>query len=223
MDHRICLDPNGDPIPVDEERSHNLYHMSAAEIRTYDCGSLEHPEFPDQDQRKAFKPLLRNLLELVDEHALLSGVAPPSFNIELKSDSTLYGTYQPGPDEFARLVLGVVDEIGLSDRCILQSFDPAILEVIHKERPEIPLALLVEDNADLETQLARLTFTPAIYSPHFTLANKKVLKALRAMDIELVVWTVNEPADIKRMLDLGVDGIISDYPDRVLTLLEGRE
>lgn len=223
MDHLICLDPNGDPIAEANERSHNLYRMSAAEIRTYDCGSLEHPDFPEQDQRKAFKPLLRNLIELVDEHALLSGVAPPSFNIELKSDSALYGSFQPDPVTFVGIVLGVIDEIGIGDRCILQSFDPAILEALHRERPEIPLAFLVEDDADLGTQLARLTFPPAIYSPHFTLADTDLLSALRARNIELVVWTVNEPADIKGMLDLGVDGIISDYPDRVFGLLDGRE
>lgn len=223
MDHRICLDPSGDPIAEADERQHNLFLMTAARIREYDCGSLEHPDFPGQDQRKAFKPLLRNLLEMVDEHALLSGVAPPSFNIELKSDSALYGTFQPSPPEFVRIVLGVIDEIGLGDRCILQSFDPAILEVLHAERPEIPLAFLVEDAATLEQQLARLSFPPKIYSPHYSLANTALLSAVRAKDMELVVWTVNEPVDIKRMLDLGVDGIISDFPDRVITLLDNRE
>jgi glycerophosphoryl diester phosphodiesterase len=55
------------------------------------------------------------------------------------------------------------------------------------------------------------------------MANEALLNAVRAKEMELVVWTVNEPADIRRMLDLGVDGIISDYPDRVIKVMENRE
>lgn len=222
MDHRICLTPDGDPIPASQERDHNLYHMTALEIRGYDCGSIAQPEFPDQVLRDTHKPLLSDVLEAVDEHALLSGMAPPSFNIEIKSDPKLYGTFQPEPVSFARKVLQAIDSIGLADRCLLQSFDTAILETIHADRPEIPLAYLVEDGSDLEHHLSRLTFLPSIYSPHYSSVDHALLAALRSKGMELVVWTVNEPADIAHMLELGVDGIISDYPDRVILALEGQ-
>ncbi len=220
MDHLICLTPDGDPIALEDERRHNLYSMTVAEIQRYDCGSIEHPDFPDQDQRKTYKPTLRELLELVDEHALLSGVAPPSFNIEIKSDPALYGTFQPQPVPFAHAVIETIDSLGLAERCIIQSFDPAVLEAVHAERDDLPLALLVENATNLNTALSQLTFKPTIFSPHFSMADSTLLSALRQKEIDLVVWTVNEATDIKRMLDLGVDGIISDYPDRVISLME---
>ncbi|MBK7945383.1 MAG: hypothetical protein IPJ85_08785 [Flavobacteriales bacterium] len=68
--------------------------------------------------------------------------------------------------------------------------------------------------------LQRLTFTPAIYSPHFAMADEALRDELRQHGMQLVVWTVNEPEDIRRMIALGVDGIISDYPDRVMDLME---
>lgn len=222
MDHGICSTPDGSRILKDEERNHNLFHMTVKEIQAYDCGSLEQPRFPEQDQRKSVKPTLREVVEDVDEHALMSSVGAPSYNIEIKSDPALYGTFQPKPKEFAHAVIETVDSLGLTDRCILQSFDPAILEAVHAERDDIAVALLVENELGLEANLARLTFKPNIYSPDFSLANEALLKALREKDIELVVWTVNEKRDITRMLDLGVDGVISDYPDRVIKMLEDR-
>ncbi|MEZ4737787.1 MAG: glycerophosphodiester phosphodiesterase family protein [Flavobacteriales bacterium] len=219
MHHTICRTPNGDPIAVENERAHNIFHMSVAEIRAYDCGSLEHPRYPQQQLLSAHKPTLREMVEAVDEHALLSGVAPPSFNIEIKSDPAFYGTFQPEPTTFARTVLGTIDSLGIADRCIIQSFDPAILEAVHAANEEMLTALLVENAMGIEENLARLSFVPNMYSPQYSMVNEAMLKTLRAKNIELVVWTVNEPKDIQRMLDIGVDAIISDHPDRVIKML----
>lgn len=220
MDHTICLNKDGTPISEAEERRFNIYQMTVKEIQKFDCGSLEHPRFPDQDQRKSVKPTLREVVEDVDEHALMSSVGAPSYNIEIKSDPALYGTFQPDPKEFAHAVIETVDSLGLAERCIIQSFDPAILEAVHAEHHNLITALLVENKLSVEENLARLTFKPNIYSPHFSLANEALLKTLREKDIELIVWTVNDESDIKRMLNLGVDAIISDYPDRVIKLIE---
>ncbi|HPF90911.1 MAG TPA: glycerophosphodiester phosphodiesterase family protein [Flavobacteriales bacterium] len=223
MRHDLCLTPEGSGIPAGGERGFNLYEMTAAEIRRFDCGSLEDPDHPERDTRSTYKPTLKQVVSVVDDHALLSGVAPPSFNIEVKSDPALYGTFQPAPRAFALSVIAELDDLGITDRCLIQSFDPAILEVFHAERDDIPLAYLVEDKAGLNEQLARLTFVPAVYSPHFSVADEALLQAVREREMELVVWTVNEPADIRRMLDLGVDGIITDYPERAITIVERRD
>ncbi|MBK9146445.1 MAG: glycerophosphodiester phosphodiesterase [Flavobacteriales bacterium] len=219
MSHVICTDASGDHIPPEGERSFNLYGMTAAEIRAFDCGGLEHPRFPEQEQRRAHKPTLREVVEAIEETAIMGG-GQPGFNIEIKSDHALYGTFQPRPDDFARIVLKEIDELGITDRCIIQSFDPAALMAAHAEQPDLAYALLVENDEGPEVNLSRLMFTPAIYSPHFSLADEALRTKLQEQGIELVVWTVNERADILRMIALGVDGIISDYPDRVIGLID---
>ncbi len=223
MSGSICLTPDEGRIAPDRERSINLHRMTVAEIQEYDCGSLEHSGFPDQKRMFAYKPTLRQVVEVCDEHALMSGMVSPSYNIEIKSDPHWYGTFQPEPAAYAARVIREIDDLGITNRTIIQSFDPAILETVHAERPDIVLAFLVENNDGLKKNLARLTFKPDIYSPHFSQVDKKLLEALREADIELVVWTVNEKKDIRRMLDLGVDGVISDYPDRVAMEIDGRE
>lgn len=81
---------------MENERAFNLFRMTAAEIRTFDCGGLEHPGFPKQQQRRACKPTLREVVEAVEEAVLMNG-SQPGFNIEIKSDPALYGTHQPSP------------------------------------------------------------------------------------------------------------------------------
>jgi glycerophosphoryl diester phosphodiesterase len=223
MSSTICMDPDDELIPLDQERSLNIYRMTITEIQNYDCGSLAHPRFPDQKQESVFKPTLREVVEAADAHAMMAGMVSPAYNVEIKSDPEWYGVYQPEPLAYARRVIREIDDLGITSRCIVQSFDPAILEAVHAERPDIILAFLVENTDGLKKNLKRLSFKPHIYSPHHSLVDKKMLETLREEDIELVVWTVNEKKDIRKMLSLGVDGIISDYPDRVVKELEGRE
>mgnify|MGYP000940576202 CR=1 FL=1 len=223
MNSTICLSAEGDEMTPEQGRALNIHAMTLAEVQAHDCGSLPHPDFPEQDDRHAHKPTLREVVETVEEHALLTGMPNPTYNVEIKSDPAWYGTYQPQPGPYVQAVIAELDALGIADRTILQSFDPAILEAAHAERSDLTLALLIEESRGLDADLARLSFTPAIYSPHFSLADEAMLDSLRQRGIELVVWTVNEPVDIRRMLDLGVDGIISDYPDRVIALLDGRE
>jgi glycerophosphoryl diester phosphodiesterase len=216
----ICTTPEGERIPEEQSRMHNIHRMTVTEIQAYDCGSTPHPDFPEQKHLETFKPTLMEVVEATDEFALLSGSVSPNYNIEIKSDPAWYGIYQPDPTTYARAVIATIDSLGISDRCIVQSFDPAVLEAVHADRPDLATALLVENNDGLEKNLARLSFVPRAYSPHFSQADEGLLKSLRDKDIELVVWTVNAPADIDRMLALGVDGVISDYPDRVMRALE---
>jgi glycerophosphoryl diester phosphodiesterase len=220
ISHVICRTAAGDSILPEQERALNIHRMTVAEVQAFECGNVPHPDFPDQDDRRTSKPTLREVVETVDEHAIMNGFAIPSYNIEIKSDPEWYGTYQPEPVAYVEAVIGMIDALGITDRCIVQSFDPAILEAVHADRSDIQLALLVENTDGLRKNLARLTFTPAIYSPHFSTADERLLKEVRELGIDLVVWTVNEKDDIRRMLDLGVDGIISDYPDRVIKLMD---
>jgi len=223
MDHRICRTSNGDSITPGIERSFNIFRMSLAEVQAFDCGSAEHPDFPEQEHQRLHKPTLREVVEAVDEFAAESGLGTISFNIEIKSEPALYGAFQPEPAPFAQAVLAVVEELHLGDRCIIQSFDPAVLEAVHATDPSLRLALLVENTEGLDANLKRLSFTPSIYSPSFELIDKAAVDRLHDRDMEVAVWTVNEEADMRRMAALGVDAIITDFPDRALRVVEELE
>ena len=223
MEHRICRTAHGDSITEQQAHGFNIYRMSVEEAQGFDCGSAVHPDFPDQERNRQHKPTLREVVEAVDEQAMEDGTPGIGYNIEIKSDPTLYDTYQPRPARFAALVLAQLDQLGISARTIIQSFDPAVLEEVHRLDDQMPVALLVDNNDGLEANLKRLTFTPSHYSPAFGLVNKDLVKELDERDIQLLVWTVNDKADLKKMIKLGVNGIITDYPDKAIALLDEEE
>jgi glycerophosphoryl diester phosphodiesterase len=84
-------------------------------------------------------------------------------------------------------------------------------------------ALLVDNTNGLERNLARLSYTPTHYSTAFALADKALVKTLDSLGIELLVWTVNDKSDLRRMIKLGVGGIITDHPEKATKLLDEEE
>jgi len=223
MDHRICRTPQGDSLTPAQERSFNIFRMTTAEAQALDYGRAQTPDFPAQDNAPAHKPTLQEVVEALDDYATENGFGTIGFNIEIKSEPELYGTYQPAPEPFARAVLSAIEDLNIADRCIIQSFDPAVLEVVHREEPGIRLSLLVENTDGIAANLKRLSFKPELYSPAFVLLDSAAVSTLQDRDIEIAAWTVNEEADIRRMLALGVDAIITDFPDRVIGILDEGE
>jgi len=221
MSHVICTAPDGTPVEEGTEAAHNLYAMSYEDIAAYDCGSRAHPQFPEQTLQPAKKPLLRDVIQMAETYAAGPRSEPLFYNIETKIRPKWEGTFTPGPEAFADAVLDVVRSENIAARTTLQSFDPRTLIVAHArqtESGEVPvrLALLVSESMDngVDGNLEMLPFTPDIYSPDYALVNADLIAAARKRGMKVVPWTVNDTADMKRLVDLGVDGLITDYPNR---------
>ena len=220
----FSLKPDGTPVTKAEQKSLNLYHMPYAQIQTYDVGSAGNPRFPEQQKMNVVKPLLMEVIEAVNAYQKVKNRAAAAFNIELKSDPAEYNQSQPRPAEFCRLVNAVLAEANVPGGLVtIQSFDFAILQEWNKlstARQLLPvrLAALVENVRGVEYNLKKLGFKPAVYSPYFQLIGKDSIQKLHQQGILVIPWTVNNPADMRRLLDLGVDGLITDYPDRAKNL-----
>lgn len=219
FNHEMSLKPDGSEIREAEERSFNLYQMDYATIATYDVGLKPHPRFPQQAKMAVAKPLLREVIRQSEAYATELGRALPWYNIETKSQAATDTEFHPEPEPFVDLLMAVIQEAGIGERVTIQSFDPRTLQVMHRKYPDIKLVLLVENQEGLEANLTHLGFVPQVYSPWFDLVDAALVRAVHARGMELIPWTLNETEEMQRALDLGVDGIISDYPDRLMDLL----
>ena len=217
-----CRAPDGDRIAEAEEDVHNLYEMTYDDIDAYDCGSRRLDDFPEQTPTPASKPRLRDVLQMAEAYVDAHDRPPVFYNIEVKSRKEWEGTYQPAPGPFAEQVLSVITDAGVASRTILQSFDPRVLEAVHESAAPVRVALLVWKRGTVEEHLSALSFVPEVYSPSAHLVDADRVEAAHEHGVQVIPWTVNDPEAMAALIDAGVDGLITDYPDRAHRLLADR-
>ena len=221
LSHDPCFNPDittlpdGSYIPEKDTKKYVIFGMTYEETQRYDVGMKPYPHFPRQERLKATKPLLSEVIAHADAYAKLKNWPLPFYNIETKSKPATDGIHHPAPQEYVDLLMAVVKEAKVEDRVIIQSFDPRTLQIVHSQYPGIKTALLIEDfdKRPLKKQLQELGFTPTIYSPAYSLVTATLLLDCHRKKMKVVPWTVDDKATMDKLVGMGVDGIITDYPD----------
>ena len=214
FNHEISTSPFEVPITAENEKEFRIYDMITPTVQRFDVGMRVHPRFPDQKKIPATKPLLREVV-----NAVKGSGYDPYYNIEIKRTPEGDGIYHPNAITFANVVLKAVKDLEISDKTTIQCFDHEVLQYVHSMEPELRTVMLVEDDNALEWHLEKLGYIPYGYSPDFHLVDDALIEACHQKDMKIIPWTVNEEVDIIRIAKMGVDGIISDYPDRLVKLL----
>lgn len=201
-------------------KAFNIFQMTYEEVKTWDVGSKFNPRFPDQRKMKVHKPLLKELIEAVESYTKANNLPQVAYNIETKMSPDTDELFHPGPVEFVDLLSKVIIDAGIANRTTIQSFDPRSLIELHKREAPFQLSYLIEATPKTTAAqvLASLGFKPDIISPDYSMVDASFVQDFHQQKMKIIVWTVNQEADIKKMAALGVDGIISDYPNRFAVL-----
>lgn len=223
MSHEICMDTLGQFITENEAMQYNIFQMNYEEIKKFDCGSKPHPRFPNQQKIKSYKPLLSEVIDSVESYTALHHLPQVFYNIETKCRPEGDNIFHPEPQLFSELLIDLLQKKNILSRAYIQSFDIRTLQFMNQHYPEIKTILLIENNKSAEENLKLLGFTPYAFSPDYHLVNEKWITFCLQKNIKLIPWTVNEKNDIESMLNLQVDGIISDYPELVLQILKSQK
>jgi glycerophosphoryl diester phosphodiesterase len=202
----FCQDPKGNDIQ--NESLYNIYKMSQAEIESFDCGTKVHQNFPEQKKIRAVKPLLADVVKSLPE------IRRKRIFFEIKSDEPEYGISQPYPADYVRLILDEVKEYGFRSICYM-SFDKNILEELHKINPALNLVYLSKKKG-IKKSLEQLSFKPNSVGLYYRTINRRAIDVLREQNIGVYAWTVNKAEDAHKMMGYAIDGIITDYPRRII-------
>jgi len=246
--HDLWLNPDTTRGPDGkwlDARGPAIHDLTFQELQQYDVGRLK----PGTDYAKAFPdqqavdgtriPRLADLFDLVKK----SGNATIGFDCETKVSPHEPAATLP-PEEFARKAIAEIRKAGMERRIMVQSFDWRTLQVIQKEAPEIRTMYLSTPRtlapagrgrpspwvAGFAPELQLGSSVPKaihaaggrIWAPNHEFLTPELLAEARALGITVIPWTVNDPPTIVKLLDMGVDGIISDRPDLVQIELKKR-
>jgi glycerophosphoryl diester phosphodiesterase len=231
MSAAYCLDPSGTEIKEKDEKKYNLFQMTYDQVKEWDCGSKGNSNFPEQRKMKVPKPLLADVIVAVENHIKNFTKYEVDYNIEIKSALETDNKFHPKPEEFSDLVYNLIDQYLPWDRVIIQSFDMRVLKYWHQKYPNVRLALLIENLKESSENMHELGFFPDIYSPDYHLLDKNEVKHLHALtptrilkskkkvrSMRVIPWTVNDEKEMTELKEMGVDGFITDYPDRARKL-----
>ena len=227
--------PDGTPMKKEDPREY-MWKLTYEEITKYDVGMRQHPNFPEQKTIPAIRPLLSDVLTFIENYAKEKGMAPIKYNIEIKCDPDYNGGIEgqdwPVYNEMVDICLEVILPYNLGDRLIIQTFDERALAYMHEKYPELHLSYLVgggevrwKENRemDIDAILAQIGFVPEWFSPASIFVTKSNVDDAHKRGMKVVTWTVDNKEDMVKMIDAGVDAIISNYPNRLLEVVTNYE
>lgn len=214
--------PDGSDITNAERKQYTFYQMNYADIRKFIIGEKEYPAFPEQKRLKSYAPLLSEMIDSIELFTKHDHYPSVIYLLEIKSGANSDGFEQPAPEEYMKIMMGVLKPYlkTLKGRLIIQSFDMRPLQVLRRTHPDIPLGFLTGDkNKTIAQNIEALGFVPEYYNPHFSLVTPRFIKECHEKNMKVLPWTVEKVEEMQTLKEMGVDGIISDYPDRVEKLM----
>ena len=204
MERKYCLIP--DSVRIKQGKELNLFQMTQIEIEKFDCGSLYHPNFPEQKKLKTHKPLLQELFSKVDFSEVI-------ILFEIKSEKRYYGKCQLQPDEYVDIILKEVSNYVHRKNIFFMSFDANIINELQNKASQYKLVYLIDSSfKSVKNSIQHLTLNPYAIGIYHPKTSKKEIKIAHELGIAVFAWTVNNHKDFERLKRYGIDGIITDYP-----------
>lgn len=210
-----------------------IRNISLAEIKKIDCGKKTNSEFPSQKSLPGTQiPTLEEVIDLIKSSSH-PGAQKVHVNIEIKRDPRSPEQSYPAR-EIVDLVLAQVEKKGFASRVRYSSFDPEVLIALREKAPKAIISCLFDGEVIKEISKryaqAGLDFIMAfastleaqILSPdHTILKDASQVRAMQKEGFKVIAWTVNDPIRWRELYDMGVDGIITDYPAALVSFLDG--
>ena len=194
--------------------------LTLPEVQRYDCGSVQDTRFERQQSVPG-----ERIPSLGQVFALRKGRASPAakavrLNVELKSVPAK-PELTPTPQRYAALVVDLVRKEGWTGRVNVQAFDHRLLAAVKALAPELPVAVLLSRSLPDLVAVAR-SARAEIVSPNHEWITSVEVKALHAAGLRVVPWTANDEGAWRRLVRLGVDGIITDDPGGLIAYLRAK-
>ncbi len=216
--------------------------LSLAQLQAYDVGRIQ-PGTPYASTFSNQQPVdgthIPTLAALFDRVKLL-GAGQVRFNIETKLHPEMPGD-TASPEAMTAALLQVVRDAGMLTRISIQSFDWRTLQIVQRLAPAVPTVYLSVQSASSNNitsgawtagfKIAEHASVPAmvkaaggaVWSPNGGAVTQALVQQAQALGLKVIPWTINQASDMERLIGWGVDGVITDYPDRLREVMQQRQ
>ncbi|HEY2811229.1 MAG TPA: glycerophosphodiester phosphodiesterase family protein [Rhabdochlamydiaceae bacterium] len=196
-----------------------VHELSLQQIKQFDCGRLVNPAFPMQKQMPGTQiPTLEELFVFLKTSSL-PHAKDIRLNLEIKRNPFFPQITAPC-EEIVKKLLATVKAHGMSSRVSYSSFDPEVLYVLRKHAPNATIAFLREASLTGMVDIAKSLKAKTVSPDHELIHSAQDIRNLQQLGFRVVLWTVNEPQRWKELIEWGVDGIITDYPEELVRFLK---
>ena len=213
----FTLQPNGKEISKEDKKKYVVYQMNYADLKKFDTGTKYYANFPQQQKVKAYIPRLAELIDSVQNYLTQNNIKQVFYNIETKCSEKGDNILHPDPETFVDLLVAVIKEKGITPFVVIQSFDKRTLQILHRKYPKISISYLIGNKNTFEKNIQELGFSPFILSPEYKLVDEMLVRKCHDNNIKIIPWTANTLEVIQKLKSLKVDGIITDYPNLLLS------
>jgi len=225
-----------------EQNGPLIHSLTLAQVQRYDVGRLNPAlgygrSFASQQPRDGERiPTLASLFELVKR----LGASDVQFDIETKVFPDRPGDTL-APEQFVPILLGVISDAGMTGRVMIESFDWRTLRIVQRLAPAMRTVFLTVESKGMDNvddpawtagrvradyaSVADMVHAAGatVWSPNQRNIDAAAVARAHALGLLVVPWTVNDPTDMRRLIDWKVDGLITDYPDRLREVLRERD
>lgn len=207
----LCRFPGGRQLQKDLPLP--IRSLTWREMQDLDCGSQGNPRFPLQKKMKAGIPRFEDFLQW-----LATSPHPQAQKIQINIETKIFPRFPelaPEPAEFVGAIVTLLQKFQMVDRSFIQSFDVRTLKVAFQLCPELRRVQLISDN-HLELIKMAIDLNLWAISPDHEWILSEDIQAFHQYGVRIIPWTANTPSDWKRLIDMKVDGIITDDPQGLI-------
>jgi glycerophosphoryl diester phosphodiesterase len=205
ISHESYIDTNYCLTNKLDNESLNIYKMNITEIQKIDCGSKFVKEFPNQLKVKERKPTFKEFKKELNEY---NG----DILFEIKCEYNLVNEYFPEYENYAKIIFKETRYSKHLDKIYFMSFDYRILNELFKIMPNSKYIYL-SSNKEFEQEMKFLNFEPYGVGLDYNIISQKIIDFVHNKKHVIYGWTINDKENSKTLTSMGLDGVITDYPN----------
>jgi glycerophosphoryl diester phosphodiesterase len=208
IDNSYCKCLDGNSIQDESKENLNIYNMTTEDINKYDCGSIYRSRFPNQTLQKSRKPSVKQAFSEINFNN------NTEILFEIKSSPTDYNIYQPKVEEYCKIIYNELINNTRLEYIVFMSFDRNILNELVKLLPNNKYIYLIYNPLkSYKTIIEELNFEAFGLGIYHHIISETTIKQAHNNNIKIYAWTVNTNQEAQKLINKGVDGIITDYPN----------